>query len=213
MSEVEKIFINDPLSLMPREAKEFIVDYVEKHNLNNILEIGTFAAGTAYQLAKALPHKTITTVDINEFERYFTVLDHAEHLKHNQKRYPNVNLQPDSIKKIQQIYKKNCHNLNLIEGDWHLIDVSSFDCILIDGDHTDDAVLSDLQYAFKNMKIPGTILIDDFVFPTIREVTTQFCNEHNLELAAECQNTKFNSYTGESLTGPDLGIIQLLARK
>jgi hypothetical protein len=211
LPKVTRILTEEPLSLMDYPKREFMIDYINKFNVSNMLEIGTFAAGTAYVLAKAFPNKSITTVDVNNFEHYFTIGDHSEHLKTIQSNYPKINIRPDSITKIQQIYKNECPNITLVEGDWRLLDVSSFDFIIVDGNHDIDVVLSDLTYAYDNIKLPGIIMVDDCVFPYIKDIVVNFCKEHNLEVAFECEDSKYNQ-EGEIITGPDLAIIHITKR-
>jgi precorrin-6B methylase 2 len=183
---IEEILINKPLSLLGGFKLKYITDTINKHNLNKILEVGTFAGGTTYLLAKQFPNKSITTVDINNFEVYFTKFDHNKHLEMIQSWYPNINIQVNSIVKMQQLYKNNCENLTLFEGNWHTMDISTFDAILIDGDHSIDALLADLKYAHANMKKPGIIIVDDCEFSLIRECTQEFCTANNLSFSFEC---------------------------
>ena len=180
---IEEILINKPLSLLGSVKLQYITDTINKHNLNNILEVGTFAGGTTYLLAKQFPNKSITTVDINNFEIYFTKFDHNKHLEMIQSWYPDINIQVNSIVKIQQLYKNNCKNIILFEGNWHTIDISTFDVILVDGDHSKNALLADLKYAHANMKKSGVIIGDDCVLPSIRECTQEFCIANNLSFS------------------------------
>jgi predicted O-methyltransferase YrrM len=204
-------FKERPLSLMVYPKLKFIVDYIDKFNVSNILEIGTFAAGTTYFIASSFPEKPITTVDINKFESYFSTGVHAEHLKEIQKSYPTINIQADSFVKIQQIYKNECPNITLVEGDWRSLDISSFDLIIIDGDHSEKAVLADLTYAYDNIKLPGIIMVDDCLFQSIKDVVVNFCKEHNLEVSFSVERTAYN-YLNEPITGPDLALIHITER-
>ena len=205
---IEEILIKNPLFLLGGFKLKCIIDTINKYNLNNILEVGTFAGGTSYLLAKQFPYKTITTADINNFEVYFTLFDHGKHLEMIQTWYPNINIQPNSIVKIQQIYKNNCENLTLFEGNWHTVDISTFDAILIDGDHSIDALLADLTYAYANMKKPGIIIVDDCVFPHIRQHTQEFCISNSLPFSFECPST-YNRFNGDIIQGDDLCIITI----
>jgi len=205
---IEEIFINNPLSLIGGVKLEFIINTINKYNLNNILEIGTFAGGTAYKLAKIFPDKSIVTADINDFEVYFTKLDHDKHLKMIQDWYPAVNIQANSLVKIQQIYKNNCTNLALFEGNWHTMDVANVDLIIIDGDHSTDSLLADLSYAHANMKKSGIILVDDCVYMGIKKTTLDFCIANNLTFSLECPST-ITRPDGEIIQGCDMCIIYL----
>jgi predicted O-methyltransferase YrrM len=203
---IEEILINRPLSLMGDFKVKYITDIINKHNLNNILEVGTFAGGTTYLLAKQFPNKSITTVDLNNFEVYFTKFDHDKHLEMIQRWYPDITIQPNSIVKIQQLYKNNCENIILFEGNWHTTDISTFDAIFIDGDHSIDALTADLTYAYANMKKPGIIIVDDCVFSYIRLYTQEFCISNSLPFSFECHAT-YTQFNGDIIQGDDLCII------
>jgi predicted O-methyltransferase YrrM len=205
---IEEILINRPLSLMGDFKVKYITDIINKHNLNNILEVGTFAGGTTYLLAKQFPNKSITTVDLNNFEVYFTKFDHDKHLEMIQLWYPDITIQPNSIVKIQQLYKNNCENIVLFEGNWHTMDISTFDTILIDGDHSITALLADLKYAHANMKKPGIIIVDDCALSYIKEHTQEFCIANNLSFSFEFFVT-YDKLNGESIQGNDLCIINI----
>jgi hypothetical protein len=205
---IEEILIERPLYLLGGYKLKCIIDTINKYNLNNILEVGTFAGGTSYILAKQFPYKTITTADINNFEVYFTQLDHDKHLAMIQGWYPNINIQPNSIVKIQQIYKNNCENMTLFEGNWHTMDVSTFDAILIDGDHSITALLADLTHAHTNMKKPGIIIVDDCVYPHIRQYTQEYCISNNLSFSFECPAT-YTKHNGDTIQGDDMCIITI----
>jgi hypothetical protein len=205
---IEEILIKNPLYLLGGYKLDFIIKTISKYNLNNILEVGTFAGGTSYLLGKQFPDKSITTADINNFEVYFTLLDHDKHLEMIQSWYPDINIQPNSIVKMQQIYKNNCKNVTLYEGNWHSMDVSNFDAIIIDGDHSIDALVADLTYAHANMKRPGIIIVDDCVFSSIRQYTQDFCIANNLSFSFECPVT-YDRFDGSVVQGDDLCIINV----
>ena len=203
---IEEILIKNPLYLMGGYKLECIINTISKYNLNNILEVGTFAGGTSYLLGKQFPDKSITTADVNNFEVYFTLFDHDKHLEMIQAWYPDINIQPNSIAKMQQIYKNNCENLTLFEGNWHTMDISMFDAVIIDGDHSITALLADLTYAYANMKKPGIIIVDDCLFSYIRQHTQEFCISNSLPFSFECFST-YTLFNGDIIQGDDLCII------
>ena len=179
--EVMGILTSRPISLMPMNKLTPIIKAINDYKLTQILEIGTFAAGTTYILAKTFPSKSITSVDPSNFEEYFTKYDHPNHLMVLQSRYPELILEPASFRHIQQLYKKQCDNITLITDVVHNVDISQMDCIILDGDHKDDVLKSDLEYCYANMK-PGIIFVDDCAYRHINECANRFAKEHNLEL-------------------------------
>lgn len=207
VSEIEKIFLEKPLTLMRPHKIQYIIETIKKFKVNNILEVGTFAAGTSYILSKELPDVSVTSIDVNKFEEYFTMFDHHLHLQMIQEWYPQVDIDPSSIVKIQQIYNKAQTNLKLLEGDWHQIDISNFDCIIIDGDHDSQQVTLDLQNANAKMKTPGIIIVDDCLYEGIKTSAQNFCISNNLSFSFECYYT-IDTVSGKQITGNDLCIIK-----
>ena len=179
--EVIEILTSRPLSLMPMNKLTHIIKAINDYKLTQVLEIGTFAGGTTYILAKALPSKSITTVDPSNFEEYFTKYDHLNHLMVLRSRYPELTLEPASFRHIQKLYKKQCDNITLITDVVHNVDISQMSCIILDGSHKDEVLKTDLEYCYANMK-PGIIFVDDCMYQQINECANRFAKEHNLEL-------------------------------
>jgi hypothetical protein len=179
--EVIEILTSRPMSLMPINKLTPIIKAINDFKLTQILEIGTFAGGTTYILAKAFPNNSITTVDPSNFEEYFEMQGHPDHLMHLQSKYPELTLEPASFRHIQKLYKKQCGNITLITDVVHNVDISQMDCIIVDGSHKDDILKTDLEYCYANMK-PGIIFIDDCMYQQINECANEFAKEHNLEL-------------------------------
>jgi hypothetical protein len=187
VKEVMEILTSRPMSLMPMDKLQPIIKIIEEYQLDQVLEIGTFAGGTTYLLAKAFPNKSITTVDPSNFEEYFTEHEHPDHLIYLQSKYPEFNLEPASFRHIQQLYKKECNNITLLTDTIYNVDISQMDCIIVDGDHKTEVLKTDLEYCYANMK-PGIIFVDDFMYQHINEGSKKFAEEHNLELVC------FNQY-------------------
>ena len=179
--EVIEILTSRPLSLMPVNKLTHIIKAINDYKLTQVLEIGTFAGGTTYILAKALPSKSITTVDPSNFEEYFTNYEHLNHLMVLQSRYPELTLEPASFRHIQKLYKKQCDNITLITDVVHNVDISQMSCIILDGSHKDEVLKTDLEYCYANMK-PGIIFVDDCMYQQIKKGVNRFAKEHNLEL-------------------------------
>lgn len=178
--EIIEILTSQPMSLMPNKLT-YIIKAINDYKLTQVLEIGTFAGGTAYILAKALPSNTITTVDPNNFEEYFTIHIHTNHLIYLQSKYPELILEPASFRHIQKLYKKECDNITLITDVVHNVDISQMSCIIVDGSHKQEDVGTDLEYCYANMQ-PGIIFIDDCMYQHINETVKTFAKKYNLEL-------------------------------
>jgi hypothetical protein len=157
---------------------------IKQHGLHNIFEVGTFAGGTTYLLSKEFPNSQITTIDLNNFEEYFQQYGQERILKFIQQRYPEINIQVDSVIHIQEIYKSLSPNAKFITGDLKLVDISNFDAIIVDGDHTEHGLLSHLDYCYTNMKA-GLIFVDDCVHEHIKRACEEFCFRNNIKYTFE----------------------------
>jgi hypothetical protein len=181
--QIRKILIDKPLSMLNGDKLTFIIFMIKKHGLTNICEVGTFAGGTTYLLSKEFPNSQITTIDLNNFEEYFQQYDQEKILKFVQQEYPEINMQADSVVRIQEIYKSLSPNAQFLTGDLKSVDISNCDAIIIDGDHTKHGLLSDLEYCYSNMK-PGFIFVDDCVHSHIAQACKEFCS-NNIEYTFE----------------------------
>jgi len=198
---IKEIFIKKPFSRLNGDKLKSIIFIIKKHGLQNILEIGTYAGGTTYLLSKEFPNSQITTVDLNNFEEYFQKWDHAKFLINDQKLYPDVAMQADSIAHIQEIYKSLSPNARFLTGNVTSVDISSCDAIIIDGDHSTPRLLSDLEYCYTNMK-SGFIFVDDCVHGHIKRACEDFCSRNNIEY-------KFEVYCDYgTISGNDLCVIR-----
>ena len=181
---IRKFLIDKPLSFLNGDKLKFIIFMVRKYGLQNILEVGTFAGGTTYLLSKEFPNSQITTIDLNNFEAYFQKPDHARILTSIQQGYPEINMQIDSVVRVQEIYKSLSTNARFLTGDLKSVDISNCDAIIIDGDHSISGLLSDLNYCYSNMQ-PGFIFVDDCVHAHITQACEDFCSQNNIEYTFE----------------------------
>jgi hypothetical protein len=195
---IRKFLIDKPLSFLNGDKLNFIIFMIKKYGLHNILEVGTFAGGTTYLLSKEFPNSQITTIDINEFEEYFQQYDHERILKSIQQDYPEIDMQVDSVVRIQNIYKSLSPNAKFLTGDLKSVDVSKCDAIIIDGDHTEQGLLSDLTYCYTNMK-PGLIFVDDCVHEHIKRACENFCSQNSIECKFEVYCSYNDTYAGLDL--------------
>jgi hypothetical protein len=184
-TQIKEFFVNKPLSFLNGPKLEHIIFIIRKFNLKNILEVGTFAGGTTYLLAKEFPNCQITTIDLNNFEEYFKQYDHKDKILASIKSgYPEVDIQETSVVKIQEIYKSLSPNATFITGDLTSMDITDFDAVIIDGDHTEQGLLSDLNYCYTNMKT-GLIFVDDCAIAHIKKTCEDFCSRNNIEYKFE----------------------------
>jgi len=181
---IRKFLIDKPLSFLNGDKLNFIIFMIKKHGLQNIFEVGTFAGGTTYLLSKEFPDSQITTIDLNNFEEYFQQYGQERILTSIQQGYPEIDMQVDSVARVQKIYKSLSPNAKFLTGDLKSVDISDCDAIIIDGDHTEHGLLSDLEYCYTNMKL-GLIFVDDCVHPHIKRACEDFCSRNALEYTFE----------------------------
>lgn len=195
---IKEIFIKKPLSLLNGDKLNFIIFMIRQHGLQNIFEVGTFAGGTAYLLSKEFPNSQITTIDLNNFEEYFQQWDHREKILTSiQQGYPEINMQVDSVVRIQEIYKSLSPNARFLTGNLKSVDISNCDAIIIDGDHSTHGLLSDLEYCYTNMK-PGLIFVDECVHSHIKQACEEFCSFNKIEYAFEV-HCDYGTMSGKDL--------------
>ena len=199
--QIRKFLIDKPLSFLNGDKLNFIIFMIKQHGLTNIFEVGTFAGGTAYLLAKEFPDSQITTIDLNNFEEYFQQYGQEWILTSIQQGYPEIDIQVDSVVQIQEVYKSISPNARFITGDVKSVDISNVDAIIIDGDHTEHGLLSDLEYCYATMK-PGFIFVDDCVHTHIKRACEEFCLHNNIEYRFEV----FCDYG--TISGKDLCVIR-----
>jgi hypothetical protein len=199
---IKEIFIKKPLSFLNGDKLNFIIFMIKQYGLQNILEVGTFAGGTTYLLSKEFPDSQITTIDLNNFEEYFQQYDHRDKILTSiQQGYPEINMQVDSVVRVQTIYKSLSPNAKFLTGDLKSVDIANYDAIIVDGDHTEHGLLADLNYCYANMK-PGLIFVDDCAIAHIKQTCEDFCSCNNIEY-------KFEVYCNYgALSGLDLCIIR-----
>jgi len=194
---IKEILVDKPLSMLNGDKLNFIIFIIKKYELLHILEVGTFAGGTTYLLSKEFPNSQITTIDLNNFEEYFQQYDQEKILKFVQQEYPDINMQIDSIVRVQEIYKSLSPNAQFLTGDLKSMDVSTYDAIIIDGDHTEHGLLLDLEYCYTNMQ-PGFIFVDDCVHSHIKKACIDFCFRKSIEYSFEV-HCDYGTISGKDL--------------
>jgi hypothetical protein len=195
--QIRKFLIDKPLSFLNGDKLNFIIFMIKKYGLHNILEVGTFAGGTTYLLSREFPNSQITTIDINKFEEYFQQWDHERILKSIQQGYPEIDMQVDSVVRVQEIYKSLSPNAKFLVGNLTDIDISNCDAIIIDGDHTEQGLLSDLEYSYSNMQ-PGIIFVDDCTHTHIKHACESFCSRYGIEYSFEV-HCDYGTISGKDL--------------
>jgi len=184
---------------------------VEKYKPKNVLEIGVFCGVTSRNICELLKTNfgsdfryygldlfgSTKTSSVDEIEPKF--------LENQKFSNPLKTIYYNFIKKenlnskisVQNFLKKFSQNIELIEGDTRVtlekVPLSEIDFVFLDGGHSYDTVLSDLQKLYDNMKNNSKIVCDDFAgitkIESVEKAIKDFANNNKINL-----EEKFNRF-------------------
>ena len=177
---------------------------VEEYKPKNVLEIGVFCGVTSRNICELLKTNfgsdfryygldlfgSIKTSSVDEIEPKF--------LENQKFSNPLKTIYYNFIKKenlnskisVQNFLKKFSQNIELIEGDTRVtlekVPLSEIDFVFLDGGHSYDTVLSDLQKLYDNMKNNSKIVCDDFAgitkIESVEKAIKDFANNNKINL-------------------------------
>ena len=177
---------------------------VEEYKPKNVLEIGVFCGVTSRNICELLKTNfgsdfryygldlfgSTKTSSVDEIEPKF--------LENQKFSNPLKTIYYNFIKKenlnskisVQNFLKKFSQNIELIEGDTRVtlekVPLSEIDFVFLDGGHSYDTVLSDLQKLYDNMKNNSKIVCDDFAgitkIESVEKAIKDFANNHKIKL-------------------------------
>ena len=177
---------------------------VEEYKPKNVLEIGVFCGVTSRNICELLKTNfgsdfryygldlfgSSKTSSVDEIEPKF--------LENQKFSNPLKTIYYNFIKKenlnskisVQNFLKKFSQNIELIEGDTRVtlekVPLSEIDFVFLDGGHSYDTVLSDLQKLYDNMKNNSRIVCDDFAgitkIESVEKAIKDFANNKKIKL-------------------------------
>ena len=177
---------------------------VEEYKPKNVLEIGVFCGVTSRNICELLKTNfgsdfryygldlfgSSKTSSVDEIEPKF--------LENQKFSNPLKTIYYNFIKKenlnskisVENFLKKFSQNIELIEGDTRVtlekIPLSEIDFVFLDGGHSYDTVLSDLQKLYDNMKNNSKIVCDDFAgitkIESVEKAIKDFANNNKIKL-------------------------------
>ena len=177
---------------------------VEEYKPKNVLEIGVFCGVTSRNICELLKTNfgsdfryygldlfgSTKTSSVDEIEPKF--------LENQKFSNPLKTIYYNFIKKenlnskisVQNFLKKFSQNIKLIEGDTRVtlekVPLSEIDFVFLDGGHSYDTVLSDLQKLYDNMKNNSKIVCDDFAgitkIESVEKAIKDFANNNKINL-------------------------------
>ena len=177
---------------------------VEEYKPKNVLEIGVFCGVTSRNICELLKTNfgsdfryygldlfgSSKTSSVDEIEPKF--------LENQKFSNPLKTIYYNFIKKenlnskisVQNFLKKFSQNIELIEGDTRVtlekVPLSEIDFVFLDGGHSYDTVLSDLQKLYDSMKNNSKIVCDDFAgitkIESVEKAIKDFTNNNKIKL-------------------------------
>ena len=177
---------------------------VEEYKPKNVLEIGVFCGVTSRNICELLKTNfgsdfryygldlfgSTKTSSVDEIEPKF--------LENQKFSNPLKTIYYNFIKKenlnskisVQNFLKKFSQNIELIKGDTRVtlekVPLSEIDFVFLDGGHSYDTVLSDLQKLCDNMKNNSKIVCDDFAgitkIESVEKAIKDFANNNKIKL-------------------------------
>ena len=177
---------------------------VEEYKPKNVLEIGVFCGVTSRNICELLKTNfgsdfryygldlfgSTKTSSVDEVEPKF--------LENQKFSNPLKTIYYNFIKKenlnskisVQNFLKKFSQNIELIEGDTRVtlekVPLSEIDFVFLDGGHSYDTVLSDIQKLYDNMKNNSKIVCDDFAgitkIESVEKAIKDFANNNKIKL-------------------------------
>ena len=176
-----KKLIDHPFTLLSNKL-DYIIETCKDHKVKNLLEVGSFAGGSAYALGKALPNTNIKSIDINNFTTFFSTTQNDNILEciHNY----FLNLKPKHLRKIQKFYNLQLPNIKIETAILQNLDISNYDAIILDGDHHIEGIKADLKYVLENNK-SCIIFVDDTSVKHIKDEVEHVCGNKSYNLNLE----------------------------
>ena len=177
---------------------------VEEYKPKNVLEIGVFCGVTSRNICELLKTNfgsdfryygldlfgSTKTSSVDEIEPKF--------LENQKFSNPLKTIYYNFIKKenlnskisVQNFLKKFSQNIELREGDTRgtleKVPLSEIDFVFLDGGHSYDTVLSDLQKLYDNMEDNSKIVCDDFAgitkIESVEKAIKDFANNNKIKL-------------------------------
>ena len=177
---------------------------VEEYKPKNVLEIGVFCGVTSRNICELLKTNfgsdfryygldlfgSTKTSSVDEIDPKF--LENQKFSNPLKTIYYNFIKRENLNSKIsvQNFLKKFSQNIELIEGDTRVtlekVPLSEIDFVFLDGGHSYDTVLSDLQKLYDNMKNNSRIVCDDFAgitkIESVEKAIKDFANNNKIKL-------------------------------
>jgi cephalosporin hydroxylase len=164
-------------------------EFINKHLKNlspgeTVLELGTWMGGTIQFLAKNNPNLIFHTIDICDPDLWHSW--YASNPQSNLFKFLNEceisNISPEDIIHIQKAHIEDYPNIHNHKGISTSLEINDISLLLIDANHTEDHVLSELEYYFPRMKKDRYIFLDDFYESQVKSAIKKFTENKSLRV-------------------------------
>ena len=181
-----------------------LLSLVKEYKPKNVLEIGVFCGVTSRNICELLRTNYGSDfryygLDLFGSTKKSSVDEIEPKFLENQKfSNPLKTIYYNYIKKenlnskisVQNFLKKFSQNIELIKGDTRVtlqkVPLSKIDFVFLDGGHSYDTVISDLQKLFDSMKNNSKIVCDDFAgitkIESVEKAIKDFANNNKINL-------------------------------
>ena len=190
-------------SLKQKNIGDFFLKEIFLSKPKNFLEIGIFQGVTARNICELLYkiHKDdfrYIGVDIFEFDeakknRVVPDINFKNPLKQFYYRYIKRE-HPYSLESVQTLLKKFKKNIEIFKGDSKnilpKIDLSEINYVFLDGDHSYEAVINDLNNCKIIVENNGVILCDDYDLsyaPGVKKAIDEFVTKEQYDIKILCK--------------------------
>jgi len=149
---------------MTKGLFDMLIEFIGKHK--RYLEIGTFDGILISSLAERYKDMTINAIDAF-IGASGTGGGHLSFVIENCKRYDNISLfKEKSVTALKKLKESGC----------------MFDVILIDGDHSYEATIIDLNGSWEVLVPGGTIMVHDYGIELTKNAVDEFVDSHRADI-------------------------------
>ena len=153
ISEIELYADKFNVPIMQKDGIEYLISYIKKHNVKNVLEIGTAIGYSAIKMATCKEHIHVTTIERDE-QRYLEAIKNIKQLDLEEKIMPIFN---DAL------------NVSLDD---------KYDLIFIDASKSQN--IKFFEKFSRNLEEDGTIITDNMSFHGLVEKDESEIKSRNL---------------------------------
>ena len=176
---------------------DVLLEDISKHKINKILEIGVFQGVTGRNICELLSNTNedfkYIGIDVfdpmnNKQDEILPIMKSSNLVKKIYYKYINK-IDPYSLEGVKQLLKKFEKNVILYKGNSNKIlkdfEHKNIDYIIIDGGHSYETVIEDLNLSAKILSKEGVIMCDDYIHhqaPGVKMAIDEFVKNNNFKI-------------------------------